>query len=374
MDNLATFITNYTDWKLLLIFCLAVGIFFSRNIIINFLISLVLKVEFIEKNSKELVIKLKKPFEVFISLLNLNMIFYIFNDLNNTKEVATAFNVGYTSVVLWSVIIIVNEVTKQKIQAIEESSQSIKRDVINLAIKAINFVIVMIGLLVILHFLGVNLTAVLSGLGIGGLAVALAAKDTLSNFFGTISILISNTFSQGDWIVVDGKEGTVVEIGLRVTTIRTFDNALIAIPNAVLANSDVKNWNKRVFGRRIKMKIGVKYDSKKEDIQNAVYEIREMLKNHPDIATQKNSINLGSKKQSKLVSKADEFGVKKTLLVYLDEFADSSINILVYCFSKSVMWEDWLRTKEDVMYKIMDILKQNNLDFAFPSLSIYKEN
>lgn len=375
MESITTFIADsYTNWKLLLIFFLAVGIFFSRNKIINFLISLVLKVDFIGQHSKDLVIKLKKPFEFFISLANLNMIFYIFNDLTNTKEIVTAFNVAYTSIVLWSVIIIVNEITKQKIQTIEDSSQTIKRDVINLAIKAINFVIVMIGLLVILHFLGVNLTAVLSGLGIGGLAVALAAKDTLSNFFGTISILISNTFSQGDWIVVDGKEGTVVEIGLRVSTIRTFDNALIAIPNAVLANSDVKNWNKRVFGRRIKMKIGIKYDSKKKDIQKAIEEIKVMLRTHPDIATQKNSINLCSKKQSKLVSKADEFGVKKTLLVYLDEFSDSSINILVYCFSKSVKWEEWLKTKEDVMYNIMEILEKNNLEFAFPSLSVYKEN
>lgn len=365
---------NYIDLKLLFIFIVAVLIFFLRNIIINFLISLILKVDVIEKNSKELVIKLKKPFEVFISLVNLNMIVYIFNDLNNTQNIITAFSVVYTTVFVWSLLIIINEITKQKIQQIEDSSKSVKREVINLAIKAINFFIVIVGLLIILHFLGVNLTAVLSGLGIGGLAVALAAKDTLSNFFGTISILISNTFSQGDWIVVDGREGTVVEIGLRVTTIRTFDNALIAIPNATLANSDVKNWNKRVFGRRIKMTLGIKYDSKKSDIQNAINEIREMLVNHPDIATQKNSINFSSKKQSKLVSKADEFGVKKTLLVYLDEFSASSIDILVYCFSKSVIWEDWLKTKEDVMYKMMEILEKNNLEFAFPSLSIYKEN
>lgn len=164
----------------------------------------------------------------------------------------------------------------------------------------------------------------------------------------------------------------MVEIGLRVTTIRTFDNALISVPNATLANSDVKNWSKRSVGRRIKMNIGVKYDSKREDIQNAIKEIRSMLENHPNIATEKLEYELENKKRY-LVSEDDVYGVKKTLLVYLDEFASSSINILVYCFSTTVVWAEWLEVKEDVMLKIMGILERNNLEFAFPSLSIYEE-
>jgi len=173
---------------------------------------------------------------------------------------------------------------------------------------------------------------------------------------------------------VDGKEGVVVEIGLRVTTLRTFDNALIAVPNAVLANNEVKNWNKRKLGRRIKMSLGLKYDSKYTDIKRAIEEIRIMLDTHSGIATQNTAFTHNRAKIAKLVSKDDAEGVKKTLLVYLDEFSDSSINILVYCFTKSVDWEEWLRVKEDVMYKIMDIFERNNLEFAFPSLSIYKEN
>ncbi|HFB53159.1 MAG TPA: mechanosensitive ion channel family protein, partial [Sulfurimonas autotrophica] len=197
-----------------------------------------------------------------------------------------------------------------------------------------------------------------------------------SNFFGTLAILASDAFSQGDWVEINGKEGTVVEIGLRVTTLRTFDNALIAIPNGTFASADIKNWNKRKLGRRIKMKLGVKYDSKRQDIKNAIEEIRDMLAHHPDIATKDTKyehIKRQHGKVAKLVSKDDLEGVKRTLLVYLDEFSDSSINILVYCFSKSVMWEDWLRTKQDVMEKIMEIFEKNNLEFAFPSLSIYDE-
>ena len=106
-------------------------------------------------------------------------------------------------------------------------------------------------------------------------------------------------FSQGDWIVVDDKQGNVIEIGLRVTTIRTFDNALIAIPNATLANHDVKNWSKRSIGRRIKMNLAIKYDSKPHDIQNAVEQIRAMLKSHPDLATEETDFQHTHKKKCK---------------------------------------------------------------------------
>ena len=233
--------------------------------------------------------------------------------------------------------------------------------------------VLIMGLMLVLYFAGANLTAILSGLGIGGLAVALAAKDSLANFFGTLSILFSDVLSQGDWIEVHGEQGVGVEIGTRVTTLRTFDNALVAIPNAILANEDVKNWNKRSLGRRIKMNLGIKYDSKSEDIKNTIYDIREMLDQHHAIATENTEYTYKKRSAPKLVSRDDAQGIKKTLLVYLDEFTESSINILVYCFTKSVDWEDWLATKEDVMHKVMAIFEKNNIEFAFPSLSIYSE-
>ena len=122
------------------------------------------------------------------------------------------------------------------------------------------------------------------------------------------------------------------------------------------------------------MNIGVKYNSKSQDLKNAVNEIRTMLDKHPGIATVNTKYEHRSWRSPKLLSKDDHEGVKKTLLVYLDEFGPSSMNILVYCFTKTVNWQQWLETKEDVMYKIMGILEKNSLEFAFPSLSIYSEN
>jgi MscS family membrane protein len=359
--------------KVLFILSLSLFLYFIRTALYVMAEKYFIKIDLLEKYSKDILVKSQKPLSLIILLINIEFVIYIYNDFLSVENLNRSFNVMYTFLFIWMFYRIINIVAKIKILEIDTSNIKIKYEMVNVGRKIINFLIVVIGLLFILYFAGTDLTAVLSGLGIGGLAVALAAKDSLSNFFGTVSILGSDVFSQGDWIVIDGEEGVVIEIGLRVTTLRTFDNALIAIPNATLANKDVKNWNKRTLGRRIKMSLAVKYSSKSEDIKSAVDEIRDMLEHHPRIATKNTQYTYLSSRGTKLVSKDDLQGVKKTLLVYLDEFSDSSINILVYCFSKSVDWEDWLQTKEDVMHKIMAILDKNNLEFAFPSLSIYNE-
>jgi len=252
-----------------------------------------------------------------------------------------------------------------------QNNKLLRKEVVNLIIKTFNVLIIMVAFIFALYILGVNLTAVLSGLGIGGFAVAFAAKDSIANIFGSISILAGDLFQQGDWIEVDKMDGTVVEIGLRATTIRTFDNALISIPNFKLVNEGIKNWSRRSIGRRIKMKIGVTYESDFENIKKAIEEIRKMLSEHPDIANEKTRFQ-AFYRQPKIISTEDYKGVKRITLVYMDEFDDSSINILVYCFSRSVIWQEWLAVKEDVMYKIAEILKRNNLDFAYPAMTIHQ--
>ena len=362
--------------KLFFIFLLIVFIYIFRKIVYVWLEKSLLRIDFLKAYSEDILNKLRKPIEILIIIININMIFYVYNDFSSDESVSKIFNIIYGFYFTLFFYKTINTVATVKLEELSRDSSNVQNDLINVGIKIINFIIIVIGILIMMFFAGVNLTAVLSGLGIGGFAVAFAAKDTISNFFGTLSILFSDVFSQGDWIEIDGKEGVVVELGLRVTTIRTFDNALIAIPNGTFASNDIKNWNKRILGRRIKMHIGVKYDSKSEDIQNAVEQMREMLDRHPKIATKATKYTHRNRRHNmaKLVSKDDLEGVKNNLLVYLDEFSDSSINILVYCFSKSTKWSDWLETKEDVMHKIMAILEENSLEFAFPSLSLYHEN
>ncbi|GEM_PF-89391 len=292
------------------------------------------------------------------------------------EKLSILFYAIFLATITYIVMIIIDSVVfDYLVKKSEVTNKTMRRELINLIVSILKLIIIVVVASLLLVRMGVNVTGVVASLGIGGLAVALAAQNTLSNFFGLLKIIFDNSFSQGDWIETKDAEGTVVEIGFISTMIRTFDNALITVPNATLANNPLKNWSKRTVGRRIKMVIGVTYGSPKEEVVAAVEEIRDMLKAHPGIAEPQeidpNLLRRRSIREKKLVSLEDKYGIKSTLLVYLDEFADSSINILIYCFSKSVVWEEWLKVKQDVMLKIWEILERRGLDFAFPSESIY---
>ena len=367
---------GFSVLKIIIIILIFLVMYFIRNVLFDLIEKNISKIESLKRYSKDILQSIRKTFEIIIVLINIELTIYVYNNFTSVEKIGITFNILYAFFLTLTIYKIANTIANIKLKTISVKEKKIKNEVINVAIKMLNIFIWIIGSLVILYIAGVELTAVISGLGIGGLAVALASKDSLANFFGTLSILFSDVFSQGDWIKVDGIEGTVVEIGLRVTKLRTFDNAIIAIPNATVANKDVKNWNKRSLGRRIKMSLGIKYNTKASDIQNTITEIRSMLDKHPGIATKNTQYtHTGLNKKARAIhSYDDEEGVKKTLLVYLDEFSDSSINILIYCFSKSIQWEEWLEVKQDVMFKMMKILDKNNVEFAFPSMSLYHEN
>ncbi len=312
-----------------------------------------------------------KIFNILTAIVIIHLIIVAYLGFDSKSiNISKVFGVLY--VVFMTVLLyrITNTVAYMQMESIKKS-KVLKNEVINLSIKVINTLIILMAIIVILKIIGVDLTAILSGLGIAGAAVAFAAKDSISNIFGSISILMGDVFEQGDWIETKDLSGTVVEIGLRASTVRTFDNALISIPNSELANTGVKNWSRRSIGRRIKMNIGVTYQSDFLDIRKAIEDIREMLKENPAIANEHTSYK-NAYRQAKLVSDEDFKGVKRTTLVYMDEYAGSSINILVYCFSRTVDWAEWLEVKEDVMYKIAEILQKNNLDFAYPTMTLHQ--
>jgi len=310
-------------------------------------------------------------FNIITSLIIINLIVVVVFGIDsksiNISKIFAILYIILTAVFLYR---ITNTIAYIKMERMK-NSEALKDEVVNLSIKVINGFIILVAILAMLKVMGVNLTTVLSGLGIVGAAVAFAAKDSIANIFGSIAILLGDVFEQGDWIETSSASGTVVEIGLRATTIRTFDNALISVPNFELSNNGVKNWSRRSIGRRIIMNIGLTYESDFNDIKKAIEEIREMLKNHSGIANEHTSY-LNSTRQAKLVSIEDFKGIKRTTLVYMDEFAGSSINILIYCFSRTVDWAEWLEVKEDVMFKIAEILKQNNLEFAYPTMTIHQ--
>ena len=206
------------------------------------------------------------------------------------------------------------------------------------------FIIVMASLMAIQSF-GYPVTGVLASLGIGGLAFALAAKDTVSNIFGSLMIIFDRPFHIGDWIKAGDMEGTVEEIGFRSTKIRTFAKTLISVPNNVIANMALDNFS-RMPKRRIRLTVGVTYDTSPTQMREAVEKIRDLLKNHPAID--------------------QEF-----FLVNFTDFGASSLDIMIYCFTKTTVWGEYLDAREDVCLKIMDTLEALGLEIAFPSTTVY---
>jgi MscS family membrane protein len=310
-------------------------------------------------------------FNMITSLIILHLIIVVILGFNITSiDISKFFAILYIILITLLLYRITNTIAYLKIQRMQKSAV-LKDEVINLGLKVINTFIVLFAVIAILKVMGVDLTALLSGLGIAGAAVAFAAKDSIANIISSIAILAGNIFEQGDWIETEDIDGTVVEIGLRATTIRTFDNALVSVPNIELANKGVKNWSRRRIGRRIKMNVAVTYESDFSNIKQAIEDIREMLKDNPDIANEHTTFT-DAKREARLVSLEDDKGIKRTTLVYMDEYAESGINILIYCFSRTVVWNEWLEVKEDVMYKIADILKNNHLVFAYPTMVIHQ--
>jgi len=215
-------------------------------------------------------------------------------------------------------------------------------------VKGVKLVILVMGFVIVVQEWGYNFTGFLASLGLGGLAFALAAKDTAANLFGSLVIFSDKPFDVGDWIQTPGVEGTVESIGIRSTRVRTFAKALVAVPNATLANSPITNWS-RMTMRRIKMTIGLTYDTDSTQMQNILTQIREMLKNDPDI-------NDG------------------TILVNFTDFQDSALGIFCYFFTNTTNWQEYLMVREKMNLNIMKIVEDNKASFAFPSQSVYIES
>lgn len=311
--------------------------------------------------------EIRRPARALLIFFGINLSAYaFFYKTDHTASLEGFSFVIYSLIYIWLFFKIIDSIVLVQIQKLDSSNKELRKELFNLGVQIVKGLIVVIILAFGLNHFGISLTAIMSTLGVGGLAFALAAKDTLSNLFGGVTILFDNVFRMGDWIKVGDVEGTVAEIGLRSTTIRTFDNALITIPNSVISVSNVMNWNRRAVGRRIKMYIGVTYESDMGDIRQAIGDIRGMLSVHPKIANPRHKVTR-KKRDFKFSSQADTHGIKSTQLVFMDRYSDFSIDILIYCFAKTVDWAEWLAVKEDVLFKIAAILKENNLEFAYPT-------
>ncbi|MCB0634436.1 MAG: mechanosensitive ion channel, partial [Lewinella sp.] len=204
-----------------------------------------------------------------------------------------------------------------------------------------------LGLFYILDYLDVNVTALLAGISIGGLAIALAAQDTVKNFFGSIMIFLDKPFQIGDWIHFGNVDGVVEEVGVRSTRIRTFANSITYVPNGQLADQVVDNMGLRQY-RRFKTEIGITYDTPPDRIDVFVQGIRQIILSHP-------------------TTRKDYFEV------HLNSFGPSSLNILLYTFFEAPNWTAELKGRHELMYAIITLAHDLGIRFAFPTQTLHIE-
>ncbi|MBP1950198.1 mechanosensitive ion channel family protein [Virgibacillus litoralis] len=214
--------------------------------------------------------------------------------------------------------------------------------------KALRFIIVAISISVIAQEFGYNVSGFVAGLGLGGLAFALAAKDAISNLFGGIVIITEKPFTIGHWIKTESVEGVVEDITFRSTLVRTFADALVTVPNATLANESITNWS-QMNKRQIMFYLRVTYDNPREKIETVVNQIEDLLKNHAEIH-------------------------QETIFVSLDQYKEYGLDILLYFFTKTTDWGDYLNIREELNFKILEILENEGVTIAIPSRRLYMDS
>ena len=201
---------------------------------------------------------------------------------------------------------------------------------------------------------GVKVSALIASLGIVGMAVALGAQDMFKNIISGVAIISEHRFSVGDIVKLEDIEkpieGVIENIGFRSTMVRKFDRTLVFVPNSTLADAAVINFSSRMY-RRIEWSLHLEYRTSAEQLRYIVKEIKKYIYDSPDFVKPPEAI----------------------AQVKLDGFGDSSINILIYCFTNTNVWAEWLKIKEELVLKIKEIVEEAGAGFAFPSSSVYIE-
>lgn len=217
--------------------------------------------------------------------------------------------------------------------------------VVPLARKSAKVVVVAFGVVFVADQLGAQVGSLLAGLGLGGLAVALAAKDTLSNVFGSLTVVMDRPFHVGDWVIIGDLEGTVEEVGIRSTRIRTFHNSLITVPNSHVAMTSVDNMGARQY-RRWTTTISVTYGTPPERLEAFCEGIRELVRTHPETW-------------------------KDFFIVSFHSFGDSSLDIFMYLFFEAPDWKSEMAARHRLGVDIIRLAQHLGVSFAFPTQTVH---
>lgn len=339
-NSLLTFVSNYININpILLSILIALSFiligFLFRHIIVKGIIKSLLKLANKTKtNLDELLVNaLEKPALVFISgfsvwcafsILPLPITFQPFlNRILRSFFIIIIFWFFYRSAdsIIWIFERYINKTNKKSSPVL-----------IGIFRKALKIVIILLEIFMIIKEWGYDVSGLIAGLGVGGLAFSLAAKDAASNLLGSITIMSDKTYSIGDWVQTDKIEGTVEEIGFRSTKIRTFSDALISVPNSIMSNDPVTNWSK-MGKRRVTYTLHIPLDTPTDKITTLTSRLKEMLMAHEDIK-------------------------KDFIVVNLTGFGEATLQIMIYYFTKTTSWTTYLSVSEDVNLKVIKIFEE----------------
>ncbi|MFZ8933464.1 MAG: mechanosensitive ion channel family protein [Bacteriovoracaceae bacterium] len=253
--------------------------------------------------------------------------------------------VAFTVCGVFTVYRLVNLISYYFLGKAKETENKFDDILIPLMAKAINFLVIIIGAVIIGESLTIDMANIIAGLGIGGLAFAFAAKDTLANIFGSLTVLLDRPFSIGDAVSINGIEGAVEEVGLRSTRIRTWYNSLITIPNGQLTNISIDNYGKR-SARRFRTHLGVQYDTPPDKIEAFCEGVRKIISQHP-------------------CTKKDNYQV------YLNNMGASALEILlnIHFVVPDIATE--LQERHRLLMDIVRLAEDMEVDFAFPTQTLH---
>ena len=234
---------------------------------------------------------------------------------------------------------------------IKNFESKISKPLVDWTLKGLKILVIVLGVVAILELWGIRVGPVIAGLGLFGVAVALGAQDLFKNLISGIMILMEKRFTVGDVILVSGEvEGVVEQIGFRSTLVRRFDSTPVMVPNYKFAEQSVTNYTRR-HHRRIRWLIGLEYRTTIDQLKNIRDEINTLIEKDDNFAKNQNA----------------------SFYVRIDSFSDSSIDMLVQTFTVTNDWADFLKIKENLAVKIIEIVENNEAGFAFPSQSLYVE-
>jgi len=293
---------------------------------------------------------LRRPVSLLIWLLGISFTFYIIGKQTNAtifEAVVPIRDIGIITLLAWFLLRLVNNVRHNFEIKGREKGKPVDVTTADAVSQLMRASIFITSALVVLQTLGFSISGVLAFGGIGGIAVGFAAKDLLANFFGGLMIYLDRPFEVGDWVRSPDRdiEGTIENIGWRLTRIRTFDKRPLYIPNATFTSIAVENPS-RMSNRRIYETIGIRYDDA-DKIKKIIIEIEAMLRSHEEIDT------------------------NQTLMVNFNQFAASSLDFFIYTFTKTTNWVEFHAIKQDVLLRIYDIISNNGAQVAFPTSTIH---